>query len=58
MTKKCLGTNRNFNSFTRKPGNWVPADLGGILHRGYERYATIQTNKYLILENLPTKLDF
>ena len=57
MTRKFLGTNKNLNSFTRKPGNWVPADLDGILHNGNENYASIQTNKYFILENLPTELD-
>ena len=44
-------------SYNRKPGSWAPPDLDDILHDGDEIYTAIQSDKYLMLEDLPKELD-
>ena len=43
--------------YTQKPRNWATSDMNNILHHGDEMYAALQTDNYLMLEDIPKELD-
>ena len=44
-------------SYNCKHESWTPTDLDAILHCGDEIYSNMNTEQYLMLEDLPTELD-
>ena len=52
--RQCMTNSYSYNC---KPESWAPTDLDAILHCGDEIYSDMNTEQYLMLEDLPTELD-